>query len=61
MPDAERDLTAQLDAARITGHVRHDALTCAAGYRKFVRGCFDYPSQTSRYTAPPAAGGETPS
>ncbi|MEU4730747.1 terpene synthase family protein [Streptomyces sp. NPDC023588] len=60
MQDAERDLAAQLDAARITGPARDDVLTCAAGYRKFVRGCFDYHSQTRRYTAPPAAEGDIP-
>jgi (+)-beta-caryophyllene/(+)-caryolan-1-ol synthase len=60
MQDAERDLAAQLDAAGITGPARDDVLTCAAGYRKFVRGCFDHPAQSSRYTTSSAAEGATP-
>ncbi|MFF2788837.1 terpene synthase family protein [Streptomyces sp. NPDC058049] len=53
MLDAERALAVQLDAAGINGQARADALSCAAGYAKFVRGCFDYPSQARRYTAAP--------
>ncbi|MFD9425659.1 MULTISPECIES: terpene synthase family protein [unclassified Streptomyces] len=49
--DAERDLAVQLDAAAITGQDGADALDCAAGYAKFVRGCFDYHYQARRYTA----------
>ena len=50
MLSAERDLAVQLDAAGITGRSRADALTCAEGYRKFVRACFDYHYQVDRYT-----------
>ncbi|MFI6475997.1 terpene synthase family protein [Streptomyces sp. NPDC050516] len=57
MLDAERDLAVQFDAAKITGQTRTDMLNCAAGYAKFVCGCFDYPSQARRYTA--SAGGAT--
>ncbi|WP_405021636.1 terpene synthase family protein [Kitasatospora sp. NBC_00070] len=55
MLDAGRDLAAQLDAARITGQARTDTLDCASGYAKFVRGCFDYPSQAGRYTTAAAS------
>ena len=62
MLDAERDLTAQLDAAHITGQARADALTCVEGYCKFVRGVFDYYYSVDRYTIrePDQAGEAAP-
>ncbi|MFF1343323.1 terpene synthase family protein [Streptomyces sp. NPDC058290] len=62
MLDAERDLALQLDVAGITSQTRADTLSCAQGYAKFVRGCFDYHYQASRYTAaaPDPAGEAAP-
>lgn len=60
MLTTEEELTRQLHAAGYAGHTVNDALACAAGYRKFVRGCFDFPHQADRYTrASSATPGQT--
>ncbi|MFF7725369.1 terpene synthase family protein [Streptomyces sp. NPDC008001] len=62
MLTAARELPAQLDAAGIAGPARAGVLACAAAYRKFVRGCFDYYYRADRYTRPepPRQGALTP-
>jgi (+)-beta-caryophyllene/(+)-caryolan-1-ol synthase len=61
MLTTEKELTQQLHAAGYSGHTTNDALTCAAGYRKFVRGCVDCHHQVGRYTqASPTTPSQTP-
>ncbi|MFF4603437.1 terpene synthase family protein [Streptomyces sp. NPDC001339] len=50
---AQQRLPAELDAARITGQARADALRTTDDYLRYVRANFDYHHQTPRYTNPP--------